>query len=138
MGATRTRTGIITLLLGTLLLSSCTEHVKEHCSGKDGTTTCTVTFETSDGQWSTQLEGDDWDESARFSGTFTIESGSGTLLIEGADSSQEYPLTPEEPVVVEDLPLALKRDDDDTWIYLKVTSDPQIDGFSAQYEFTPS
>lgn len=138
MGATRTHTGIITLLLGALLLSSCTEHVKEHCSGKDGTTSCTVTFETSDGQWSTQLEGDDWDESARFSGTFTIESGSGTLLIEGADSSQEYPLSPEEPVVVEDLPLALKRDDEDTWIYLKVTSDPQIDGFSAQYEFTPS
>lgn len=138
MGATRTHTGIITLLLGTLLLSNCTEHVKEHCSGKDGTTSCTVTFETSDGQWSTQLEGDDWDENARFSGTFTIESGSGTLLIEGADSSQEYPLTPEEPVAVEDLPLALKRDDEDTWIYLKVTSDPRIDGFSAQYEFTPS
>ncbi|MCW1804348.1 hypothetical protein [Brachybacterium squillarum] len=40
--------------------------------------------------------------------------------------------------MVEDLPLALKRDDEDTWIYLKVTSDPQIDGFSAQYDFTPS
>ena len=69
------------------------------------------------------------------SGTFTVESGSGTLILEGDDASQEFPITSEEPVVVEGLTLPVIERDDETWVNLRVIADPQIDGFSGEYTF---
>lgn len=123
------------LLLGSLLLSGCTEHVRESCSGSGGEVSCTVSYKTSDGRWDTELDADEYSTEMTISGTFTIESGSGTLILEGDDASQEYPISAEEPVVVEDLTLPVVEFDHETWVNLRVIADPQIDGFSGEYTF---
>ena len=127
--------GAAALLLGSLVLGGCTERVSERCSGSDGEYSCTLSYATSDGQWSTELDGSSTSTEAVLSGTITVESGSGTVYVAGADSSYEYPVSAEEPVVIEDLSLAMIEEDSDTWIYLKVTADPQIAGFSAELTY---
>lgn len=136
MRGTLTRGGAAVLLLGSLVLSGCTEHVKERCSGSGGEMSCTITYKTSDGQWGTDLEGKRYDSTLTLNGTFTVESGSGTLRIQGDDETYEYPLSAEEPVVIEDLTLTMiRRGDDETLVGLATLADPQLDGFSAQYTY---
>ncbi|MEE1649929.1 hypothetical protein V1260_03925 [Brachybacterium sp. J144] len=132
------RGGAIGLLIISLALTGCTERVSERCSGRGGEHSCTVTYKSSDGKWYTTLDSNRTHSQAVVSGTFTIESGSGTLLLEGADYWHEYELSPEEPVVIEDLPLELKGDGKGTWIYLEIVADPQIEGLTAEYEWTTS
>lgn len=124
------------LLLGSLVLSGCTEHVKERCGGSGGEITCTITYKTSDGQWGTDLEGKRYDSTLTLNGTFTVESGSGTLRVEGADETYEYPISAEEPVVIEDLTLTMiHRGSDETLVGLTTLADPQLDGFSAEFTY---
>ena len=135
MRGTVTRGGAAMLLLGSLVLTGCTEHVKKRCSGSGGEVSCTVSYKTSDGRWDTELDADEYSDEMTISGTFTVESGSGTLILEGDDASQEFPISAEEPVVVEGLTLPVIERDDETWVNLRVIADPQIDGFSGEYTF---
>lgn len=136
MRGTFTRGGAAVLLLGSLVLSGCTERVKERCSGSGGEMSCTITYETSDGQWSTDLEGKRYENTLTLNGTFTVESGSGTLRIQGDDETYEYPLSAEEPVVIEDLTLTMiRRGSDETLVGLATLADPQLDGFSAEFTY---
>ena len=127
------------LLIGTLLLSGCTEKVSQRCSGSDFTVTCTVTYEKSEGQWSTDLEGERRHTEVTISGTFTVTSGSGTLEIEHADGVEEFPLSADEPVEISDLTLPLieprDADDEDTRVVLYTRTDGTFDRFSAEYTF---
>lgn len=65
------------------------------CRGSDGEHSCTVTYASSDGTWSTWLEGRSDSTEAVVGGTITIESGSGTVILEGAGEYYSYPISPE-------------------------------------------
>lgn len=135
MHRNRTRAGSAGILLALpLLLGGCTENVRESCSGANHENSCTASLKRSDGQWSTDLEGGSWDSTIVINGTFTIESGSGTLVLKGSDTSQSYELSADEPVVVTDLTLELidgSGVDDDPSATLKMLADPTLEGFSA-------
>ena len=132
--------GVALLLTAALLLSGCTKNVSERCSGRNYESTCTVTFGESDGKWSTSLDGGTGHSTIVINGTFTIESGSGTLALRGAESGMEYTLSPEQPVVVEDLRLELIEGagGSDSRAVLETTTDGTIEGFSAEYTFVTS
>ncbi|MGY5766581.1 hypothetical protein ACXET9_15445 [Brachybacterium sp. DNPG3] len=138
MRGTTTHRLAAALLLGSLVLSGCTERVSERCSGSNGEHSCTFTYKTSDGQWSTRLEGGSTSTEAVIDGTITVESGSGTVLLGGADESFEYPISADEPVVIEDLALAMNGKRSESWIYFEVTADPQIDGLTAEITYRTS
>ncbi|MEE1649979.1 hypothetical protein V1260_04175 [Brachybacterium sp. J144] len=101
--------------------------------------TCTVTYETSEGQWSTELEGERRYGEVTISGTFTVASGSGTLEIEHADGVEEFPLSADEPVEISDLTLPLieprDSDDDATRVVLYTRADGTLEGFSAEFTY---
>ena len=69
-------------------------------------------------------------------------SGSGTLILEGADETVEHPISAAEPVEITDLTLAMtsKRDGDEriSAVVLRTTTDDVIEGFSAEYTYTTS
>ena len=138
----RQRAGIACILLtATLLLGGCNKFVSEKCSGSDHESTCTASVGESDGQWSTELEGGTHHTTIVISGTFTIESGSGTLTLKGEDESMEYELSPDEPVVVEDLTLTLMEKNGtngETRAILETNAEDPIEGFSAEYTFATS
>ena len=139
----RKRAGIACVLLAsTLLLGGCNKFVSEKCSGSDYESTCTASVGASDGQWSTDLEGGGGHTAIVISGTFTIESGSGTLTFYGADDQgMEYELRPGEPVVVEDLALPLlerQGNSNETYAVLQTTAEEPIEDFSAEYTFATS
>lgn len=142
MDRKRQRAGIACVLLAsTLLLGGCNKFVSESCSGARYESTCTATVGESDGQWSTDLEGGDRHTTIVISGTFTIESGSGTLTLYGEDGSMEYPLSPDEPVVVEDLTLTLIEENgsgNETHAVLQTNAEEPIEDFSAEYTFSTS
>ncbi|MGO1599405.1 MAG: hypothetical protein ACTHX0_07185 [Brachybacterium sp.] len=144
MERNRARAGIACLLLtSTFLLGGCTKFVKESCSGSDHTQECTASFGESDGKWSTEREANHWHSTVEISGTFTIESGSGTLTLLGEDTSETYELSPEEPVVIEDLTLPLKAPysndgENDPFFILRTETDSTITDFAADYTFTTS
>ena len=144
MERNRTRAGVVCLLLSvTLMLGGCTKFVKESCSGSDSTQECTATFGESDGKWSTEREANHWHSTVEISGTFTIESGSGTLTLVGEDTSETYELSPEEPVVIEGLTMPLKEPytnegENDPFFILRTETDSTITDFSADYTFTTS
>ena len=111
-------------------------------NGSDYESTCTASVGASDGQWSTDLEGGGGHRTIVISGTFTIESGSGTLTLHGADDQgMEYELRPGEPVVVEDLALPLlerQGNSNETYTVLQTNAEEPIEGFSAEYTFATS
>lgn len=142
MDRNRKRAGIACILLSaTLLLGGCNKFVSEKCSGSGYESTCTATVGSSDGQWSTDLEGGDYHTTIVISGTFTIESGSGSLTLYGEDEGMEYELRPGEPVVVEDLTLELIErpgSSNETYAVLQTNADEPIEDFSAEYTFSTS
>lgn len=143
MSTTRTRLGWAGVAAALVLtMTGCTEGVRERCSGADHEMSCTVTYKKSDSQWSTDLEGDRTHSTAVINGTFTVDSGSGTLILEGADETVEHPISAEEPVEITDLTLAMtsKRDGDEriSAVVLRTTTDDVIEGFSAEYTYTTS
>ena len=128
--------GTAAVLFAALALTGCTEMVSERCRGSDSEHSCTVSYKRSDGKWSTKLDSNVTHTTATVNGTFTIDSGSGTLLIRGADGEFEYPLSPEEPVVVDGIELELQGRTGESWLYLEVVADPEIEGFSAEYDWS--
>ena len=155
MSTTRTRLGWAGVAAAlALTMTGCTAGVRERCSGAiprrerlaqrvaDHEMSCTVTYKKSDSQWSTDLEGDRTHSTAVINGTFTVDSGSGTLILEGADETVEHPISAEEPVEITDLTLAMtsKRDGDEriSAVVLRTTTDDVIEGFSAEYTYTTS
>ncbi|MBB5832560.1 hypothetical protein [Brachybacterium aquaticum] len=106
----RLRAGVAGLLLAPmLLLSACTEGSYNRCSGAHHEMSCAAGFSKSTSQWSEKLTGDHWHTQIVVSGTFTVEAGSGTLTLSGADGEVEYPLSPEAPVAISDLALDLNE-----------------------------
>lgn len=108
MSTNRTHLGWIgAFAMLTLSLSGCTKGVNESCSGADFESTCTVTYEKSEGQWSTDLDGERTHSRLVLDGTFSVDSGSGTLVVEAGDRTVEYPISAEEPVEIVDLDVEL-------------------------------
>lgn len=68
-----------------------------------------------------------------FSGTFTVEPGSGTVTISGAEYRNEYAITAEEPLTIEDLSLAIGERERKRLISVEVTADPEIEGFPGEH-----
>lgn len=140
MNRMRTRAAWIGVLLSmTLLLGGCTKHVSERCSGSNNNNSCSASFKESDGKWTTDLEGGAGHSTIVINGTFSIESGSGTLTLWGSDMSMEYDLVPGEPVVVEDLTLELievSGSGNETRAILETNTDEALEGFSAEYTFS--
>lgn len=112
--------------------------LKERCGGSNNEMTCSVSYKKSDETWRGSLDGGSGHRTIVINGTFTIESGSGTLNIRGADGGMEYPLSPEQPVVVENLTLELYEragQGNDTLAVMETAPDGTIEGFSAEYTF---
>lgn len=127
------------LAVTALVLGGCTKGVSERCSGRMSENTCSVAFDSSDGTWRTSLEGGELQTEVTINGTFTIESGSGTLTFWGPEESMQYELSAEHPVEVVDLTMTMYRSEEgdrgDTSVTLETVAEGTLDGFSGEYSF---
>lgn len=122
-----------------VLLTGCEKGSSAHCRGVDPHE-CTFTVDSTDEGFQRSLEANRTHTEMTLSATVSIESGSGTVYVEGADDTPiEYPITADTPVTITDLVVPLKEgrtNQDDNYALFGIASDGELEGFHAEVTFT--
>lgn len=126
------------------MLSGCggTISSKERCSGANYEQNCTFSYKSSEGKWSTDLEGDRQHHQIVINGTISVTAGSGTLFIEGEDRVEEFPISAGEPVELTDVTMTLRdpfdEEEDDPYVVLGTRTDGTLEGLTGEVTYSTS